>query len=459
MSVVELQAWKRYSKNKELQNINWEKLRQQVNQLGAYQRKFPRSDLIEENPPTIEGSEFMPGGWIGTYKIEEKLIRVVPNPEKIPTEELDQIRRELLGWLEYIGPFLEDLFKFYFNETVFKRQLYATFSRRLIEYTEILVSHFLPRDSLTKEYVGQELRGPPSWKKTLTLRSKGSSLIASRRVVFTLRTISNLLVTRFHAELLRDMNQFLASLELEDSSDFGKAWKIYRMRHEEFTNTGIWADFLEESLDQAFESLDVLAELRMKAKPGMLEIVDLWEAYITNRLFLSDFGNRFDSALKPLSKIYELWCFKKLCDILEIDRRSIRSLPCRTTFKFLGRKARLWYNTTKGLGKYSGLMKQLSNSIGRPDFAFEIGRNITCIIDAKCKFSLDKSDAQRFLSYLFDYQYPKREQFVGIIFYISKRETIRRIKLKNCEISMVSMTPSTYPDVKDEIRDIIESTA
>jgi len=231
-------------------------------------------------------------------------------------------------------PFLEDLFKFYLNETALKRLFYVTYSRRLIEYTEILLSHFVPRDVLTREFVGQEFRGTPAWKKIITLRGKGSQLLASRKVGFSLRTLQNMLLTRFHAELLRDMRAFLSGLGEENLPEFLKIWNIYRLYHEEFINSGIWAGLLESSLQEDFKSLEILERVRRKAKGEVTEIVDLWEAYITNKSFFADFRRRFDTALKPLSKIYELWCFKKLCDILEIDKRSIRKFPCRISFKF-----------------------------------------------------------------------------------------------------------------------------
>ena len=458
MVLLELYTWREYYRDKELRDVDWAKLTKYVDYLRRFQQKFPPEDQIEEPAPTIDENSFRPGGWVGIYKVGEDFIKIMPDPDKIPANEFEQIRKELTGWLEYIGPFMEDLFRFYMNEVIFKRLMYTTYSRRLVEYTEVLLSHFIPRDVLTREYVGQELRGTPSWKKTLVLRTKGSRLFASREVEFSFRTLPNLLLTRFHAELLRDMKAFLNRLGEEDLPEFLKMWKIYRMYHEEFISSGIWVGLLEDSLLEDFESLDVLEKVRRMAKGEIVEIVDLWEAYATNKSFFADFRRRFDTALKPLSKIYELWCFKKLCDILGIDRRLIRKFPCRLSFKFLDTRTRLYYNTVEGLRKYSGIMKRVPVPLGRPDFVLEGKQRITCIMDAKCKTELDIGDVQRFLSYIFDYMYPTQERFVSLIFNISKEEEIRRIEVKGCEIYLISMTPTSYPNVKDQIKSVIEST-
>lgn len=461
MESSELYTWVRYAREDEkLKNIDWNRLSKYVELLDRFQRKFPVQDQIEEQPPAVYGNTFNPGGWVGTYRIGERFLRVVPDPKRLSLKEFASIREELVGWLEYIGPFLENLYQRYVDERLFRELLFATYSRHLVDYTEILLAHFVPREVVGKEYVGSELRGKPIWKKIILQRAKNSTLLVSRKVEFSFRTLPNLLLTRFHAELLGDITSFLSQVREDDFCDFFQDWKMYAAYHQEFINTGIWSNLLEESLNLDFSSGEVLEKTRRTTKGEVIEILDLWEAYLANKSFLSDFGRRFDTALKPLSKIYELWCFKKLCDLLGINANRIQRFPCRLPFKLLGSKHRLYYNTKRGLKKHSGFMSKVPVPIGRPDFVIESGGKVVCIMDAKCKTinDLETDDFHRLLSYILDFMYPTREKLKALVFYISRSKEIRSLTAKNCEIYLVPMTPTSYSHVKDKIKSLIQST-
>ncbi|MHA1665592.1 MAG: hypothetical protein ACTSVW_07155, partial [Candidatus Njordarchaeales archaeon] len=185
-------------------------------------------------------------------------------------------------------------------------------------------------------------------------------------------------------------------------------------------------------------------------------------AYKSRKAFFSRYGERFDNALKPLSKIYEIWCLKKLCDMFNIDRKEITSFPCKIRFKYAGKTLKLYYNTKEGLTRYSGIMSKMPGaSPGIPDFVIEDQDKIVCIMDAKCKSELSTHDAQRFLSYLYDYMYPHDTRILGLIFYIPKNTTKRDptpIEVRGKpEIYLVPMSPSTYAAVKDVVESIIQS--
>jgi hypothetical protein len=458
VAIVELHTWREYPRDRELCSIEWDKLTSYVKFIRSFQEKFPPEDWIEEAPPTIDDKTFRPGGWVGLYKVGEDFIKVTPDPEKLPPEGFEAIKRELVGWSEYIGPFLEDFLGQYADEALFRWLLNLAYSRQLIEYTEILLSHFIPRDVLTVEYVGRELRGKPYWKKTLTLKAKEGHLLVSKKAIFTLRTMYNFLLTRFHSELLGNLKELFAKLSEENIPQPFSAWKTYQAYHEDFINYHVWADFLEQSLQLDFESPEVMERVRHTVKGEVLEITDLWEAYSANKTFLADFGNKFDTALKPLSKIYELWCFKKICEILKIDQKQIKKFPCRINFKINGKNAKLNYNTTKGIEKYSGIMKQIPVQPGRPDFIIECNKKIACIIDAKCQTQLETEDIQRILSYMLDYMYPHQKKLLTIILHISKTEKTRKIKTKNCEIHLIPLTPTTYPKIKNQIQKTIQNS-
>jgi len=458
----EIYTWTEYHKNDdELKDIDWDELVKLVNLIRKFQELIPPDyrERIEEKPPTIIGDTFNPQGWVGTYIIGEYRLRVIPKPELMSIDQFEEIMNELVGWLEFIGPFLEDFLKFCSYEPIFKFLLCESYSRRLTEYTEIILSHFIPRDILSHEHVGSELRGRPLWKKTLSLKARGTHLLACNKVEFSFRTLPNLLLTRFHTDLLRDMKNLMNTLIFEEGfPEILQDWKIYTFYHEDFINSHLWSDLLEESWKINFESSEVLEKTRHAARGVWNEIIDLWEAYKAKKAFFFGFEDRFDNAIKPLSKVYELWCFKKLCDIFGIDRKNITEFPCKIRFEYAGKHLRFYYNTNKGLKKYSGIMREIPVSLGVPDFVIENEEKIACIMDAKCKDELTTDDMQRFLAYIFDYMYPHNERLTGIVFYVSKESKIKKIKAKDAEIYLVPMTLSSYPHIKDEVESIIRST-
>lgn len=459
----QLYAYKTYPKDApEIQGIDWKVLDKYVSSLRSFQETCCVARDVEEEPPSIDDAYFYPGGWVGTYRVDDHLIRVVPNPSRLSLKEFEQIRNELAGWLEHLGPFFENFSRFYMNEAIFKDCLFATYSKRLREYTEIAVSQFVHREARQIEFVGTEIRGKPVWKKILLSRAKDSNVFTSKMLEFSVRNPQNLLLTRFHAELLEDINRFFEKNSALDGLEVLRDWKAEKAYHEEFINSGIWADLLEESLLKDFDDYELIERIRRTAKSESAEILDLWEAYRANRSFLVDYGKRFDLALKPLSKIYELWCLKKLCEILGIDTKTIKKLPPGRKLKCtkLGKNRNLYYAAP--LRKHSGTMKKIRSRfpVGKPDFAVESSGRITCIMDAKCKTiaSLGIEDLHRMFSYVLDYVYPTNETLHAIIFYISRKREIKTIPSKHFQLHLVPMTPTTFEMNKDKIARLIRST-
>ncbi|MBC7332973.1 MAG: hypothetical protein H5T85_00665 [Actinobacteria bacterium] len=456
---MEIHTWEEHSRDK-LKGIDWDLLKEYINELRNFSKDFPNDDQIEEDLPRIDDDKFNPGGWVGVYDLGKDTIKVVPNPERLPKDEFDVIRQELVGWLEAIGPAARELFGKYMNTSIFKRKLYSTFSRYLIQYTEIALSHFIPRNVLVEKHIGRELKGKPVWSDIISHKAKGSQLLVSQKIRFDLRSLPNLLLTRFHAELLMEIDKLFENLEVEKTPKFLGELEKYRQYHAEFISESVFSELLDEALEINFENPEILERVRKSAKSIFLEILDLWEAYIEEKAFLADFERVFDISLKPLSKIYELWCYKKLCEILSINEGFIRRNPNKVPFDLNKKVGTLHYNPPRGLGNYSEIMKKIGVSPGRPDFSIQHEDKITCVMDAKCKTKLDTADAQRLLSYLLDYVYPRNDRLVAMVFYLNRggENPIEKIQVKDCEIYLVNLTPQTYPDVKEEVKSIVEST-
>jgi len=460
METIELHTWITYERDKgKLAGVDWKELSTAVGLLRRFKKsQFRRAD-IEEKDPTIDEAIFDPGGWVGTYRLKDKLIKVIPDPSKLPDADFKIIKEDIVGWLQFIGPFSQAIYGRYAKESLFVDLQPIAYSRHLIDYTEIFLSHFIPRDTISKQYIGSELRGRPIWLKIALQQGRGSNLLVSKRVAFSFRTPQNLLLAYFHSELLGKISNLLKRAQEEKESEFFRAWRSQAAYHQQFLSESIWQSLVEESLDQDFSSRDTLERIRKAGKSEYMEILDLWESYITKRSIVSDFGAQFDTALKPLSKIYELWCFNRLCNVLSIDTDKIKNFPCITGFKAHGAKHKLFYNTKKGLRKHSGFMRKMSVPIGRPDFVVESNHKIVCVLDAKCKTKFNTDDIQRLLSYLLDFVYPKQEQLKAVILYLSsKKEIPPPITAGNCEIYLVPFTPASFNHVKEPLKQILEAS-
>ena len=164
MKLKEIYAWRTYHKNDiELSGVDWNKLTKFIKFLNTFYKTLEGKERIEERPPQITENTFNPQGWVGTYFVGDYYIRVLPNPELLSRDKFKRMINEIAGWAEYAGPFIENFLRFSSFDSMFNLLLNVPYSRYLIEYTEILLSHFIPRSVSLKEYLGPELRGKPVW--------------------------------------------------------------------------------------------------------------------------------------------------------------------------------------------------------------------------------------------------------------------------------------------------------
>jgi hypothetical protein len=424
--------------------VDWDKLQSVLKRIEPLVRLAKQKYDIEEEPPKITGEIFNPGSWIGSYPGVN--IRVVP--EKIRGIEYEQMRNEVVGWIEVLGaPFFLSLLPFFPSELLAREALYTSYSSVLINYTESLLSHQLPREMNLKEYVGPELRGRALWRKTLELRLKDPTKIVSQQVKFTFRTLPNTLLTRFHITLARGLSGISAFCDLYEGS---------RKYHTDFVSSGLPVDLLDHSLEVDFSDPEILERTRKASSREMEDIIDLWEAFLERRTLLLDIEKRFDAALKPMSKVYELWCLKVLCDILEIKPPPPEKLRIRPWEFKLKDGGKLYYN--KVPKKKSGILGQILRKVGKPDYAISIGNKVVCVADAKYREfkNIGLADYQRFLSYILDFVYPSKNELVGLVFHISKHESHPPIECKQCKIFHISLRPYTVLSGKSELKQCLQ---
>ena len=130
----EIYTWNEYHKDDdELKGIDWDKLVNLVNLIRSFQELIPPDykERIQEKPPTITRDTFNPQGWVGTYILGEHCLRVIPKPELMPMNQFEEIMNELVGWLEFIGPFLEDFLKRYLRLFLTAIQIIPNFQQNI----------------------------------------------------------------------------------------------------------------------------------------------------------------------------------------------------------------------------------------------------------------------------------------------------------------------------------------
>lgn len=404
---------------------------------------------IEERAPTLTSDgKFEPRGWVGTYPGG---VTVTPRWDKITRTEYEEIMNDLRSWTEILGiPTIASVLPFAPDVLIDARTLYASYSRQLIDLTEIVLAHRPPVEARLDTTRGQTVNGHPLFRETMRERARGSPDIVSRQVEFTFQTLPNLLLTRFHAEIAGKLDELMTRYDF-----FKKELERQLEYHTDFIESGIPADLLSDSLDVDFFDSTTLEKTRRMSSPNMEEVVDLWEAF-QRRLSMSfDLQTRLDTAIKPISKLYELWCLSVLVRVLEtltgVTPRIPDSFP--TTFQF--GDLQLHYN--RYLPSQSRYIKKLGANPGRPDFMLESGDDIVWVGDAKFKSTrnIGQSDYTRFISYMLDYIEPGDDS-TGTILYANG--TPRRDRYQGGEYTVIhtKLRPQNRDTAMEELGAIFE---
>lgn len=398
--------------------------------LNAQLKKYD----IEEEPPTItSNNRFEPSGWVGTYPGG---VTVTPRWEKITPPEYERMMEDIRGWTEILGaPTITSVLPFSPDVLMDARSLAESYSRHLIEHTEILLAHRPPVKTELIQDKGAVATGRPLFVETMREQGRGSQRVVSQRVNFSFETLPNLLLTRFHADLAGRLRG------LTEENDYFKHELERKLAyHIDFVETGIPGDLLEESLEIDFLAPEVLARTRRLSPPEMEELVDLWEAYQEQLSLHFDLHDRLETAVKPMSKVYELWCLTVLIDILEDLTEVAPTPPDEFPFTFaFGPHVSLHYN--QSLPTHSRYFRELNVHSGKPDYALEVDGEVVWIGDAKYRHlsKVGQDDYQRFLSYLVDYVKPGETAHATILFggagpehqaHATSEYEISRIKLR-----------------------------
>lgn len=360
-------------------------------------------EAVEENPPRITEAGFDPGGWVGLYPGDVTIV-----PRHLSDDEYRALLDETQDWVEVIGattiaatlPLSTELL-------VDVRARLAAYSEALIELTETLRAHRLPVEVQRTRHRGFVPEGRPLFDATMRESAQGSRQVVSEQTRFSFDTLLNHLLVRFHVELLGEMQELAGQYDY-----YRTAFERQIDYHEGFVGTGIPSQLVDQAVETDFASPAVLAEARRQATDEMAEVVDLWEAFQRDLSMQLTLSNQLNTAVKPISKLYELWCLrivlKTLTDLT--GATPTRSDTIAGMYHF-GDSMVLHYN--RALRTHSRYFrKNLGVSTGKPDFALEVDGTLTWIGDAKFKDKVRQDDYRRFLTYLVDLLGPDRESSI-----------------------------------------------
>jgi hypothetical protein len=171
----------------------------------------------------------------------------------------------------------------------------------------------------------------------------------------------------------------------------------------------------------------------------MAEIVDLWEAFQRDVGMELSLSSNLNTAVKPISKLYELWCLGVLLDTLaEVCGRSPKNSESVNREYRFGERVRLHYN--RSLGRFSQYFKDelgIQNGPGQPDFALEVDGEIVWVGDAKFKTEVRLGDYRRFLAYVVDLLHPDEP---SSILYVSEEPKGQK-RVRDYDIDHIGLRP------------------
>lgn len=378
----------------------WNEFRKRMDELEGPIKAITDSRNIDEKPPSMDGNEFRPGGWVGEY---DPGLLVVPDEDRVTDAGYERMLSTTQGWIETLGPLSAEALAFAPDVLLDAQTLYGSYSRQLIEFTEQLLASRTPVTVERQQTRGQTLVGRPVFSAIQQERANRTGQLVSETVTFQFDNLQNRLLTRFHAELLQQVRWVReqlgpAGVELDTLLGY----------HREFLEAGLPVDLINEALQTNFDAPRTMARLRNNASPQMTQIIDLWEAYRREQTRELDPSDRFSSCVKPLSKVYELWLLALLVKYLETATDSTAVVVSDTLSEIRIGDIRIYHDTSKSRhSKYITPFLRPGKGIeaGKPDLLIAVDGTVRWVGEAKCRpwQNIRKEDAMRFLAYIVDY--------------------------------------------------------
>lgn len=392
----------------EAAGVDWEELTRRLEEFGPIVEAFDSSDEVEESPPAVRyGCEFAPRGWVGEFT---ESLRV--EPSKVDADTYDDLLAGAAGLVEWLGlstaaaglPFSPDVLNNYQTQLL-------SYSRDLIQITETLLATRLPVNLERERHVGHDTVGSIDIQRTLREQAQRTGRVASRTIDFSLETPTVRLLHRFHSVLQHELLTLPDNLRLGDVDGMRPPIQHQAAYHQRIRQTKLPGD--PATMNEPVDSAEV-SQLEESQDGPLRNLARLWIAYNREQARPIDWEQRFATAIKPLSAVYELWCLRVILDILtdlfgDYSPNDTDRIPSAYDFG----PVTLYYDR-----KRSPLSTHLNEhyvagtqKAGHPDFmltesaATEAGEVPRWVGDAKFQYAddVDTSSALRFLGYLVDY--------------------------------------------------------
>ena len=460
-------------KRDDLSEEDWKEL-SAYTELLAQRCRETRYDL-EEHPEMTE-HEINLRSFVGFYKFGSGNGLLVKYKEyKLNQKDFLAIAREIAEWGAMLGsPFLKTLLKIC-SPLTGEYEIALAYSDLLRRYTETALAEYIPPIIEKRRYVAPVPLGKIHVPRTITLMSTGQMQYVSQRVKVNVINLPLLLMIRFHAEMIRELSFLQKTFETEEerpSIQPTRAIFHSKVYHQSFLAPEFRQKLLDMAYDMDFRSSDILEKIRRQAStsPSISDIVVLWEAFVGRRTLLSKVVDALTVGyeLKPLCKLYELWCLRILLEVLKEllgDYRAPSRLPGRFIFQSMGLKVEVLYNIPPGESKIVRKLKRAGLGVStrkRPDFTIKFvapsGRRITIVSDAKYRLreGIGDDDLNRFLRYLVDYAgFSEEERLEGLFFHLSNSgefyQKVKRAKPK-IAIHLLSLKPEIVDDSKKVLK-------
>jgi len=338
-----------YRNSSQLSDEQWQELQIYIEDLrkglDRTTEELPDVEKPDDRLPQINDSRFKPWGWIGEYPSS---VRVRAN--QFNNTEEQQLLNDVAGWATIIGgTTFQAAFPLGADVLVDHRDHIAGYSQALIELTEELTSGRLPTTVNKTRNRGHAPDGRPVFQETMQATAQGSREIVTESLEFSFDTPANHLLIQFHAILAERMRALILvdkriytrrtrimpfdganggslvnRFHLISSTSISESYQLYAdaferqlQYHDRFLTKPIPQQLFETAITADLTKPGLLSELRHGSTGPIIEIVDLWEAFQKNRSLELEICNYLNTAVKPISKVFELWCLGHLMKTLE----------------------------------------------------------------------------------------------------------------------------------------------
>lgn len=465
MRLIEVQEYKLLSKTKvreKYSELQWKELCLYTSFLSGWAKERGIEDI-----PEIKGDNLEFKSFIGKYHLEnsEKPLCIKVNNNKLPENDYQKILTETNEWCNLLGPTI--ISQLHLITPLDKEDKILSYSNQLVELTDLSQNTFLTPLIENPIVTGQTVFGRIDLVRTSRLLTQGQTQIVSIKTKVITETLPLLLLLRFNIEVSKALQDFINKIRDPKSDENEVRISIERIArknllyHMDFVFNPRFNQLINRALDTDFFDPDILDQTSRQSKgnPVFQDVILLWEGYSSGKVLLSSL---FDTllggyALKPMSKIYELWLLKTLDSIIKIKYGTpvVKIHPKGSmTFKYLRNGKNIILNYNISIPRKWKRFEPKSVSM-RPDFVIAIkqGRETVPVLiaDAKYKETPKNSDKQQMMAYILATGWGGSVVYmVGSILYIGTKEvraTTRLVRKEpNAEIKLINVRPNSSLD-------------